>query len=386
MVSFQSSAQADPKAAADVILVDTHNDFLSKAIEDHVVFDSDLRGITQSDLGRMQKGGVNVQIFSIFCDGQFGKGSAFREANKELDSLFAITARNPSTMQIVYSYSELLEAVKNHKLACLSGVEGGHMIEDNMEYLDSFYKRGVRYMTLTWNNSTSWASSAKDETDSAFKVTPYGLNAYGRQIIQRMNQLGMMVDVSHIGEKTFWDVIATTTKPVIASHSSVYTLCPVPRNLKDNQIKAIAGNGGVIQVNFYSGFIDSTYYKKVELFQKNHAAEKDSMISAKQPDYAINKYFSKKYQAEFEVMRPPLSLLIDHIDYIAKLVGVDYVGLGSDFDGIESSPKGLDDVEDYPKIKEELLKRGYTQTDVEKILGGNFLRVFKSNDIFKGIL
>ena len=132
----------------------------------------------------------------------------------------------------------------------MSGVEGGHMIEDNLDYLDSFYRRGVRYMTLSWNNSTSWSTSAMDETQHTFIVTPYGLNYFGKRVVKRMNQLGMMVDVSHVGEKTFWDVIATTTKPVIASHSSVYTLCPVFRNLKDDQIRAIAKNGGVIQVNF----------------------------------------------------------------------------------------------------------------------------------------
>jgi membrane dipeptidase len=189
----------------------------------------------------------------------------------------------------------------------------------------------------------------------------------------------MMVDVSHIGEKTFWDVISTTTKPVIASHSSVYALCPVFRNLKDDQIRAIAKNGGVIQVNFYSGFLDSMFFKKVESFVKLHIAEHDSLAAMKKPEYLIQDYFSKKYKAEYENMRPPLSLLLDHIDYIAKMVGVDYIGLGSDFDGIDSSPQGLDGVEDYPKITEGLLKRGYTEKDIDKILGGNFLRVFKAN-------
>lgn len=258
-------AQAYEKIHFKYILVDTHNDFLSKAVEEHVAFDSNLKGITQSDLGRMLSGGIKVQIFSIFCDEHYGKGSAFAYANRELDSLYAIAARNPQSMQIVYSYKELMKAVKDHKLACLSGVEGGHMIEDNLDYLDSFYKRGVRYMTLSWNNSTSWSTSAMDETQHTFMATPYGLNAFGKRVVKRMNELGMMVDVSHVGEKTFWDVIANTTKPVIASHSSVYALCPVFRNLKDDQIRAIAKNGGVIQVNFFSGFLDSTFLKRSEV-------------------------------------------------------------------------------------------------------------------------
>jgi membrane dipeptidase len=375
-----SQAQSYKKIHFDAILTDTHNDFLSKAVENHVVFDTDLKGITQSDLVRMFSGGVKVQIFSIFCDEHYGKGSAFAFANQELDSLFAIVARNPKTMQIVYSYKELMRAVKEHKLACMSGVEGGHMIEDNLDYLDSFYKRGVRYMTLTWNNSTSWSTSASDESLQAFKVTPYGLNAFGKQVVKKMNQIGMMVDVSHIGEKTFWDVISTTTRPVIASHSSVYSLCPVFRNLKDDQIKAIAKNGGVIQVNFYSAFLDSGFFKKLEAFIRLHQPEHDSLAALNKPEYMIGDYFSKKYNREFEDMRPPLSLLLDHIDYIVKLVGVDYVGLGSDFDGIDSSPKGLNGVEDFPKITEGLLKRRYSEKDIKKILGGNFLRVFKAND------
>lgn len=380
LIQTISKAQSYEKIHFDGILVDTHNDILSKIVERHLVFDTDLKGATQSDLRRMQEGGVKVQVFSIFCDGQFGKGSAFAYANKELDSLYAIAGRNPRSMQIVYSYKQLMAAVKDHKIACMSGVEGGHMIEDNLEYLDSFYRRGVRYMTLSWNNSTSWSTSAMDETQHTFIVTPYGLNSFGKEVVKRMNQLGMMVDVSHVGEKTFWDVISTTTKPVIASHSSVYTLCPVFRNLKDDQIRAIAKNGGVIQVNFFSGFLDSTFLKKMEAFIKLHQVERDSMAALQKSEYQIRDYFSEKYKDEYENMRPPLSLLLDHIDYIVKLVGVDYVGLGSDFDGIDSSPKGLDGVEDYPKITEGLLKRGYSEKDIKKILGGNFLRVFKAND------
>jgi membrane dipeptidase len=372
--------QSYEKIHFNSILADTHNDFLSKAVDIQVAFDTDLSGVTQSDLSRMFKGGVKVQIFSIFCDEHYGKGSAYAYASKELDTLFAIAGRNPGTMQIVYSYKELMQAVKHHKLACMSGVEGGHMIEDNLDYIDSFYNRGVRYMTLTWNNSTSWSTSAADEYEHTFKITSYGLNGFGKKVVGKMNDLGMMVDVSHIGEKTFWDVMAITTKPVIASHSSVYALCPVWRNLKDDQIKAIAKNGGVIQVNFYSEFIDSGYKKKFNAFLKVHHGEYDSLEHLKKTAHAIEDYFSKKYKAQLDDMRPPLSMLLDHIDYIVKLVGVDFVGLGSDFDGISSAPVGLDGVEDFPKITEGLLKRGYNKKDIGKILGGNFLRVFKAND------
>jgi membrane dipeptidase len=361
------------------IVVDTHNDVLSTATMNGMDIGTDLTGKTHSDLARFKKGGVDVQVFSIFCDDRYGVGTAFSYAHQEIDSLYAIARRNPGKMQIVTDPAGLERVVKSHRLAAMLGVEGGHMIEDRMDYLDSFYRMGVRYMTLTWNNSTPWATSAMEETSHAFTVTPYGLTAEGKAIVRRMNELGMIVDLSHVGEKTFWDAIHTTTKPVICSHSSVYALCPVFRNLQDDQIKAIGANGGVIQVNFYSGFLDSNYAPRVTRFLQRHKPELDSLTAAKAPQYAINEFMSKKYPAESDSLRAPLSLLMDHIDYIVRLIGVDHVGLGSDFDGIESPPQQLDDVTKYPLITRELLKRGYKAADIEKILGGNFIRVFKVN-------
>ncbi|HXB43847.1 MAG TPA: dipeptidase [Puia sp.] len=363
----------------NAVVADTHNDVLSTVTLKGLNMEDDLTGKSHSDLVRFKKGGVDIQMFSIFCDDRYGKGTAFKYATQEIDSLYAIAKRNPDKMEMVSTWAELQHALKNHKLAAMMGVEGGHMIEDDLDYLDSLAKRGVRYMTLTWNNSTSWATSAADESKKSFIVTPYGLNDYGKQVVRRMNELGMMVDISHVGEKTFWDAIQTTTKPVIASHSSVFALCPVPRNLKDDQIKAVAKNGGVVDINFYSGFIDSNYFKKREAFFTRHKLELDSLNGLKLPDYEVSEYISKKYAEEAAAIRPPLSLLIDHIDYIVKLVGADYVGLGSDFDGIDSAPLGLEGVQDFPKITEALLKRGYSKKNIDKILGGNFLRVFKAN-------
>ena len=373
-------AQPYQKLHEKAIVVDTHNDVLSTATLKGMDISTDLTGKTHTDLARLKKGGVDVQVFSIFCDDRFGVGSAFHEANREIDSLYAIAGRNPGKMQIVTNSAGLEQAVRRHKLAAMMGVEGGHMIEDNMDYLDSFYRRGVRYMTLTWNNSTSWATSARDETSKAFIVTPYGLTEKGKAIVRRMNELGMLVDLSHVGERTFWDAIHTTTKPVICSHSSVYALCPVFRNLKDDQIKAIGANGGVIQVNFYSGFLDSNYMPRVQRFLQRHQQQLDSLKAARAPDYAINEFLSKKYPQEADSLRAPLSLLIDHIDYIVRLIGPDHVGLGSDFDGIESPPQQLDDVTTYPLITKELLRRGYKKSDIIKILGGNFIRVLKANE------
>jgi len=364
---------------AKAILVDTHNDFPSASIQKKVSFDADLLGKTHSDLARMKQGGVDVQIFSIFCGPEQVNPYAF--ANQEIDSVYEWARRAPIRMSIVKTPGELERAVKAKKLATMMGVEGGHMIEDKIENLDNLYVRGARYMTLTWNNSTSWATSAADETTKGDSLPHKGLTDFGKKIVERMNELGMIVDVSHVGEQTFWDVIKTTTKPIIASHSCVWNLCPHRRNLKDDQIKAIAKNGGVIHLNFYPGFIDSNYAKKAADFVKRHQAEIDSLINEKvQPNYA-QMMITEKYVSEGESYRPSISMLLDHLDYIVKMVGVDYVGLGSDFDGIEVPPKELNGVQDFPLITKALLERGYNKKEIRKILGENFIRVFKANQI-----
>ena len=361
------------------IVVDTHNDFISTGIEKKVSFDQDLKGITHSDLNRMKEGGIDVQIFSIFCDENYGNGTAYAFANREIDSLYAYVARNPSSMMIVKTPAELNMAVKEKKLGSMMGVEGGHMIEDRIDYLEALYKRGARYMTLTWNNSTAWASSAADERAKNDLGHPYGLNAFGEQVVRKMNELGMIVDISHVGEKTFYDAIRVTTKPVIASHSCTYTLCPVPRNMTDDQIRALGKNNGVINLNFYSGFVDSTFSSKNNAFIKKHQAEKDSMLKVNPSDFYANLFIHEKYKEEMDNTRPSIKLLVDHLDHIVKLIGVNHVGLGSDFDGINSAPRELNDVTNMPLITAELMKRGYSKADIFKILGGNFIRVFKAN-------
>lgn len=383
-VSFLVNAQPARKLHFKSILIDTHNDILTTAVEDGVVIDHDLKGKTHSDLNRFREGGVDVQIFSVWCDGTYGTGKAFAHANREIDTLYAVAVRNPDRMMIVRTPADLQKAVKQQKLGAMMGVEGGHMIEDRLDYLDSLFNRGVRYMTLTWNNSTSWATSAMDETKpiAAESMTPErkkGLTAFGKQVVKRMNELGMIVDVSHVGEQTFWDAIQTTSKPVIASHSCAHALCPVFRNLKDDQIRAIAKNGGVVHLNFYSGFIDPNFMARDSAFRTKHKAEYDSLLKLNpEPYFAVQK-LSIKYIDEIQGMRPPMSMLLDHLDHIVKLAGVDHVGMGSDYDGTNSVPKQLDDVTAYPLITEELVKRGYSRKDIRKILGGNFIRVFKAN-------
>ncbi|MBB1285520.1 membrane dipeptidase [Flavisolibacter sp. BT320] len=414
---FLFSCQSYKRLHRNALVVDTHNDVLSTATMRGLSIESDLTGRTHTDLARLKKGGVDVQVFAVFCDERFGKDTAFKYANREIDSLYAIVGRNTDKLILATNPAQLEQAVSEKKIACMLGVEGGHMIEDNLAYLDSFYKRGVRYLTLTWNNSTSWATSAMDETAASKPLVGWsssqpspatkpenstsasqsgdsaaghpstggagggqkGLTPFGKQVVQRMNELGMMVDVSHVGEQTFWDAINTSTKPVIASHSCAYTLCPVFRNLKDDQLKALAKNGGVVQLNFYSGFLDSSFQARMQDFNSRHRKERDSLRALKWPSYQIEEYFLATYPEEASRLRPPLSLLLDHIDHMVRVAGIDHVGLGSDFDGISSAPKELQDVTDMPLITKGLLQRGYSKADIRKILGENFLRVFKAN-------
>ena len=379
-----SQSQSVQKLHKKAIVVDSHNDIITACIEKNVRMDQDLRGKTHSDLQRMKEGGLDVQIFSVWCDGE--KPAPFQFANREMDLLDEVIKNNPDKIALTRTTAEMEQAVKEKKIAALFGVEGGHMIENSLEKLDQIYSRGARYMTLTWNNSTDWATSAWDETykkDSLAKAHK-GLSDFGKEVVKRMNRLGMMVDLSHVGEQTFWDAIATTRSPVIVSHSNAWSICPVPRNLKDDQILAVGKNGGVIALNFYSGFVDSTYKKKEALFQKAHRKEIDSLIaSGVQTEYALT-LITEKYAAEANEARPSLEQLLAHLDHIVRLIGPDYVGIGSDFDGISSSPKGLDDVTSYPLLTDALLKRGFTKKQITNILGGNIIRVWKANEAGAG--
>jgi membrane dipeptidase len=359
------------------VLVDTHNDAITACIEKKVSFDQDLTGINHSDLKRFKEGGLDYQLFSIWCDGE--KVNPYAWAMREMDTMDALAARNPDKIVVAKDWKTMNAALKAGKIIAQYGVEGGHMIEDDINRLDTFYNRGVRYMTLTWNNSPSWASSHADEKNSKY-TGPKGLTSFGKTIIARMNQLGIIVDVSHIGETTFWDAINTTTKPVMASHSNAYSICPVTRNLKDEQIKAIGKNGGVICLNFFSGFVDSNFSKKDMAFRKTHSAEIDSLLATGiQREYAFT-MISDKYKNESEAIKPTIEQLMQHFDHIVKLIGVDHVGIGSDFDGINSAPQGLSTVLDYPNFTKALIARGYSNKDIKKVLGGNFLRVYRINN------
>ena len=364
----------------DAIVIDGHNDILTQLVDSAYCFNKDLTDKTQSDLNRFRKAGIDVQIFSVWCDGTME--APFSYANRQIDTLYSWIRHNPQKMMLVKSPDDITIVVKRHMLGAMIGVEGGHMIENSMDNLDSLYRRGARYMTLTWNNSTPWATSAMEETEDSLLHQPKGLSDFGKELIRHMNVLGMIVDVSHVGEKTFSDVMNITTKPVIASHSCVYQLCHHFRNLKDYQIKAIGKNNGVIMVSFVPNFLDSMVDVRQREFDRKHKDDEDSLHSIYKDDDQYSRVLFSMYRPELEkVNRVSINRVVDHIDYIVKLIGIDHVGLGSDFDGMGDISNGLDGhgVMDYPLVTQALLKRGYSPDDISKILGSNFIRVFRAN-------
>ncbi len=361
----------------EAIVVDTHNDVVQRILNGEDISVRTHHG--HSDLPRFKEGGLDVQMFSIWVPPEKKDPSYYDQSNQQIDSIESLVRRNPALAGIATSTKDITRLVKEGKFVAMFGMEGGHPIDDDLKKLEHFYKRGVRYMTLTWNNSTSWATSASDETNPDAKLDHRGLTEFGKKVVRKMNDLGMMIDVSHVGEQTFWDVMKTTKKPVIASHSSAWALCPHRRNLKDDQLKAIKKNGGVVFINFNPGFIDSTYSRKEKAMLEANKALKDSLAkTVKGDDFIRDQYTAELMMDKYEPIRPTFASLIDHFDYVAKLIGVDHVGIGSDFDGIAVTPQNMNDVTYLPEITRELLKRGYSEKDVKKILGGNFMRVLKA--------
>lgn len=367
--AFGQSSKLHDKA----IVVDTHGDIMSDQIKSGVDVGKRQPG-GNFDLVRAKEGGLDVQVFSIWCDASGG----FAMANRQIDSLNALAVRHPKKIKLVRTASELKSVVKSQRMAGMIGVEGGHMIENSIKNLESLAARGMTYMTLTWNNSTPWASSAYDETFRKDSLKHLGLTDFGKQVVSRMNELGVIVDLSHVGETTFYDAIKISTKPVMASHSSAYVFNAHQRNLKDDQIKAIAKTGGVVFVNFYSGFLDSTYTRKQQKFNADHSVELAELAKKSTRSESQNE-INTRYSQEIYDMRAPLELLIAHIDHMVKLVGSEHVGLGADFDGAESYPRHLDDVSDYPAITDALVRKGYAEKDIKNILGDNFVRLLKAN-------
>lgn len=359
------------------LVVDTHNDVAQRILAGEDISVRTRHG--HSDLPRFREGGVDLQLFSIWVPPEKTSPGYFEQAVEQIDSIDAIARRNPGLMAMASGADAVDSIVATGRLSGMYGLEGGHHIGNDTANLEYFFKRGVRYMTLTWNNSTDWATSASDETDDSKKPARKGLTALGKRVVGRMNDLGMLVDISHVGEQTFRDVMATTRKPVIASHSSVWSIAPHRRNLKDWQLRAIGANGGVVFINFAPWFVDSAFGRREAAMKRRERARIDSIQSRIAGDQFIKEFYgNEQLGPEYDAIRPSLDQVLDHFDYVARLIGVDHVGIGSDYDGISVTPGGLEDVTKLPDLTLGLFRRGYSEDDVRKILGGNFVRVLRA--------
>jgi membrane dipeptidase len=352
------------RAHRSAILIDTHNDVPLRTVRGYDIGAPDQRGHTS--IARLKQGGVGAVFFAVYVAPSYAKsGGAARHALEVIDSVRRdIVDKYPNDFALATSAAEIEQAHKQGKIAALMGVEGGHAIEDSLRVLRAFYDLGARYMTLTHANTNNWADSSGDINRAGVEHHD-GLTRFGREVIAEMNRLGMMVDVSHVSDKTFRDVIETSAAPVLATHSNCRAVSNIPRNLTDEMITALARKGGQVNMNFGCEFLSQKSADASPWINPKLAAlvEKDRSLEAR---------------IESRMPRATVQDLVAHIDHVVKLAGIDHVGIGTDFDGIGCTPEGLDDPGKFPNLTRALLEHGYQPADIQKIYGGNMLRLMRA--------
>jgi membrane dipeptidase len=362
--------QAAQRIHENAILVDGHNDITMYMTDVGYDIGESSDGLYHTDLGRLKQGGVTAQFFSLWIDPKkYATSGGTARALKMIDAIHRAVAAHPRKLMMATTVADIRRAKRHGRVAALMGIEGGYAIEDSLETLRALYRLGVRYMTLTHTVPTSWAGAATNGPGT-------GLSEFGREVVREMNRIGMLVDVSHVSDATMSDVLETAWVPVIASHSSARAVCNVPRNIPDPLLRRIGTNGGIVMVNFYSRFLDTNYaaaYSRIE-------ADIDAIEKRYEHDPRVRRIQESKLCATLPAV--PLARLVDHIDHIARVAGIDHVGLGSDFDGVESTPAEMGDVRCFPNLTAELLRRGYSEKEIRKILGENFLRVLGEAERF----
>jgi membrane dipeptidase len=371
----------DPLAIhREAIAIDMHADTAQRMIDEGTDINQRLQD-GHVDAVRMKTGGLDAQFFSIWVEpALYGAGgqSAIDRADRQITAVRALGEKHPETWQLATTAADIRRIAREGRLAALMGMEGGYAIDEKLENVERYYQMGVRYMSPAWSVSTSWAGSSGDEVGQT-----RGLTDFGKQVVREMNRLGMMVDVSHLSDKAFWDIISTSTMPVIATHSNCRAIANVRRNLTDEMIRAIAKSGGVVNVVFYSEFVEPGWSEKKKVVDAQIAPLVKAANDAETGGPGLKKVARDRVrEAQYAKHLPEvqLSRLVDHIDHIVKLVGVDYVGIGSDYDGIQATVSGLSDVSQLPNLSAELLRRGYSASDVSKILGGNMLRAMEATE------
>ena len=375
--------------AADVyrraVVIDMHNDMANRMLDDG--YDAEVlhepgygRDRGETDLPRLLASGITAQFLAAFVHARYAAaspGQSWSRVGVYLDAIHAFVNRHPGRLFLATTSHDVVRAKREGCVAIFIGIEGGHAIENSLDKLRTLYRRGARYMTLTWNNGNDWAGSSIGEHGTRTG----GLTEFGREVVREMNRLGMLVDVSHVSDATFADVIATSAAPVIASHSGARAIAAHPRNLSDDMLRAVARGGGVVNVNFFSVFLDAAVAAQAEQLREATAAEEAAAAARPGVDPAEvrGRYARLLSERLHSIPRLPLSALIDHIDHVARVAGVDHVGLGSDFDGVDQVlPADMLDVTHLPNIAQALLDRGYDEAGVAAILGGNMLRVMEA--------
>jgi len=377
LVSMRSAKADDISERAQKIhfssiVVDTHDDTTQRLVDEK--FDlghRDARG--HIDIPRMKEGGMGAIFFSIWMPSSITGPGAVKRALDQIDAVREQVRRHPDDLVLATTAEEVRRAYAQHKIAALLGMEGGHMIDNDLGLLRMYAALGVCYLTLTHGGNTEWADSSTD------KPAHNGLTDFGKDVVRELNRLGVLVDISHVSDKTFYDALEVSKAPMIASHSSCRALCDAPRNMTDDMIKALAAKGGVIQINYHMGFLSQEYRNAASdpEFVKQLNAEVQKRCGASQAcQIREGEQVARELVEQGKAPRVDWTKIVDHIDHAVKLAGADHVGLGSDFDGA-NMPYGLEDASKLPKITEALLRKGYSESDIRKILGGNTLRVME---------
>jgi membrane dipeptidase len=373
LMATETVSEKTKKLHFSSIVVDTHDDTTQRLL-DHK-FDLGERHTDGSiDIPRMREGGLSAIFFSIWIPSKTMGAEAVKEALDQIDAVREAVRKHPKDLALATTAEEIRAAHKQGKIAALMGVEGGHMIGNDLSVLRTFAALGVRYMTLTHMGNTEWADSSTD------KVEHNGLTDFGKDVVREMNRLGMMVDIAHVSDKTFYDAIAVSKAPIISSHSSCRALCNAARNMTDDMMRALAKNGGVIQINYHIGFLSQEFRdfetahpeveKEIEAETKKRCGDTEAC------SLVVGDQLVHEYMKSGKLPKVDWALIVEHIDHAVKVAGIDHVGLGSDFDGA-NMPLGMEDVTHLPQITEALLKKGYSEGDIRKILGENTLRVMK---------
>lgn len=370
-----TQAEVD-RITRDAILIDTHNDVTSRTVEGYDIATPNTRG--QTDLARM-KGFLGAEFFAVYVGAEYVNGN--HSANRALQMIDTvrtdIIAAHPNDFVFATKADDVVRAHNEHKIAALMGIEGGHAIEDSLRLLRDYYALGVRYMTLTHFNTNSWAD-AQGDFDNPKLEHHNGLTPFGKDVVHEMNRLGMMVDISHTADKTFWDALETSSAPIIASHSSCRAISNHTRNMTDEMIKALAAKGGTMQINFDCGYLSQRYNDASKPLQASMREQYQAAMKIEDP--SAKAAAIEKLRAEFTEKLPPATLadVVDQIDHAVKVGGIDHVGIGTDFDGVGCVPAELSSYDKFPALTRALLEKGYSAEDIKKIYGGNLLRVMRA--------